>query len=188
MRVKVLLALAIASVLLLCSTGAALGQSCVPCGLTDTAVTPIAGVAPLTISGVPTAADLTACADNEIAAYGFPDINAGVNEIAANAALDQGCVDSCGLETPICGFCGQCPDCLCTGSTTIFGGPDINLACPVLNTEPVPVLLKSPVISPTFPKINLAPTATVKVPQVTADLTCFDISCCPLPKPVDPMW
>jgi hypothetical protein len=178
--------LAIASVVLLCSAGLALGDDC-GCNLVDTAVTPIVGVAPLTISGVPTAADLTACANKEINAFGFPDIDAGVAEITANAALDQGC-DPCGLETPICGFCGECPDCSCTGSTMIFGGPDINLACPVLKTEPVPVLLKSPVISPTFPTINLAPTATVKVPQVTTDLTCFDISCCPLKKPIDPVW
>jgi hypothetical protein len=41
-------------------------------------------------------------------------------------------------------------------------------------------------ISPVFPAINLAPQATVVVPQVNTQLNCFDITCGNLPAPIDP--
>jgi hypothetical protein len=72
MRVKLLLALAIASVLLLCSTGAALAQAIPGC-----------------ITGVPTSDQLTAAANNEIAAFGFPDIGAQAETVGTIAALHQ---------------------------------------------------------------------------------------------------
>jgi hypothetical protein len=170
MRVKVLIALAIASVLLLCSTGAA-----------------FAAVSPCSISGIPTAADLTNAANSQINAFGFPDLTAASNSIASQAALDQNC-GNCGakLESPICGVCGDIPDCNVKETTTIFGGPDVNLACPIVNTYAVPVNLQSPMINPTFPTICLAPEVCLGLPQVNLGLNCFDITCCPLEKPIDP--
>ncbi len=55
-----------------------------------------------------------------------------------------------------------------------------------------PVNLVSPIIRPVFPAINLAPQATVVLPQVNTKLNCFDIACqpvtninaCPTVKPM----
>jgi hypothetical protein len=42
------------------------------------------------------------------------------------------------------------------------------------------VNLVSPTIRPVFPAINVAPQALVNVPQVNAQLNCFDIACQPV--------
>jgi hypothetical protein len=161
MRVKLLLALAIASVILFCSTGAALAQVCAPCGIT----------------GVPTAEQLTAAANNEIAAFGFPDLSS--IDGGVDSAVPVDCVDGATLTSPICGVCGECPPCSCQESLTVFEGPKVNLGCPLVTTFPVPVNLVSPMISPAFPTINVAPQVCLGLPQVNTQLNCFDIACQP---------
>ncbi len=158
MRVKFLIALAIASVLLFCSMGIA---------------------AATTITGVPTAEQLTASANNEINCFGFPDLNAVEAIDTADIGL-VGDVDTVALEDPICGVCGQIPPCNCVEKTTIIPGPQVNLGCPLVNVQSVPVNLVSPIIKPVFPSINIAPQATVFLPQVNAKLNCFDIACQPV--------
>jgi hypothetical protein len=158
MRVKLLLALAIASVLLFCAMGVA---------------------AATTISGVPTAAQLTALADQQSCACGFPDLSSiGVTDDVGIIPADN--IEATVLESPICGVCGECQPCNCVETTTIIPGPQVNLGCPLLTVCPVPVNLVSPVIRPVFPAINVAPQALVNVPQVNAQLNCFDIACQPV--------
>ncbi len=164
MRVKVLIVLAIASVLLLCSAGVA-----------------TASILPASITGIPTTSDLEAAAfqqaDQDVGAYGFPDVdNVGATTLLTDEVA-QDSLDSTCLETPICGVCGQCPPCSCEDTLTTFAGPEVNLACPVVNVEAEPVCLESPEICPEFDSINVAPQATLVLPQVNAKLNCFDISC-----------
>jgi len=159
MRVKVLLALAIASVLLFCSAGMAAASG------VDSSL------------GIPTAEQLTAAANNEIDCFGFPDLS-GVDTVAADIGL-VGEVDAVGLDSPICGVCGECPPCKCVETTTVIPGPKVNLGCPLVIIDTVPVNLVSPIIKPVFPAINLAPQAVVTLPEVTTTLNCFDIACQP---------
>ncbi len=100
MRVKFLIALAIASVLLFCSMGIA---------------------AATTISGVPTAEQLTAAANNDINCFGFPDLG-NVEAVNADVGL-VGDVDTVALDSPICGVCGEIPPCNCVEKTTVIPGP-----------------------------------------------------------------
>jgi hypothetical protein len=168
MRVKFLIALAIASVLLFCSMGIA---------------------AATTISGVPTAEQLTAAANNDINCFGFPDLGT-VEAINADVGL-VGEVDEVALDSPICGVCGEIPPRDCVEKTTVIPGPKVNLGCPLVIVDTVPVNLVSPIIKPVFPAINLAPQAKVTLPEVTTTLNCFDIACqpctsineCPTVKP-----
>jgi hypothetical protein len=157
MRVKFLIALAIASVLLFCSMGIA---------------------AATTITGVPTAEQLTAAANNDINCFGFPDLS-GVEAVNADVGL-VGDVDTVALDSPICGVCGSIPDCTCAETTTVIPGPEVNLGCPLVTTFPVPVNLVSPTIRPAFPTINIAPQVCLGLPQVNTQLNCFDIACQPV--------
>ncbi|HMK45944.1 MAG TPA: hypothetical protein VK436_04915 [Methanocella sp.] len=169
MRVKVLLALAIASILLISSMGVAM-----------------ANILPSCISGVPTLAALQNSADNQVNS-GMCDCGSADDVGSVSAVPDVGnaddCIGSCGLQSPICGVNGSCPDCNVTDNTTVFGGPDVNLTCPVVNAESAPVNLETPALALAFPSVNLAPTADVTLPQVNLGLNCFDISCCPSPTP-----
>ena len=158
MRVKLLLALAIASVLLIFSTGMALAQDC-GCGI------------PASLAG-PTADQLTRNAVDDISAFGFPDLSC--------VGVPQDTIDATGLPVPACGVCGDCPECTCTETTTVIPGPEVNLGCPTLTLCPVQVDLVSPTITGNFAPINVAPQAILNVPQVNAQLNCFDIACLPV--------
>ncbi|HEY3272774.1 MAG TPA: hypothetical protein VGJ92_03370 [Methanocella sp.] len=122
---------------------------------------------------------MTASANNDIAAFGFPDLS-GVEATNAAIGVPADTLEATTLDSPICGVCGQCPPCSCTETTTIIPGPQVNLGCPLLTVCPVPVNLVSPTIRPVFPAINVAPQALVNVPQVNAQLNCFDIACQPV--------
>ncbi|OPY30067.1 MAG: hypothetical protein A4E28_00565 [Methanocella sp. PtaU1.Bin125] len=161
MRVKVLLALAIASVLLFCSAGMAAASSYDSC------------------LGIPTAAQLTAAANNEIDCFGFPDLS-GVDDLAFDEIGSVDCIDDVALDDPICGVCGECGGCDCIETTTVIPGPKVNLGCPLITTFPVPVNLVSPTIAPVFPTIDIAPQVCLGLPQVTTKLNCFDIACSPV--------
>jgi len=169
MRVKVLLALAIVSVLLIGSTGVVM-----------------ASILPTSITGIPSLAAMQNSANNQtnsgMCDCGSVDDVGSVSSVPDVGNVDD-CIGSCGLQSPICGVNGSCPDCNVTDNTTVFGGPDVNLTCPVVNAESVPVNLETPVLGLAFPSINLAPTADVVLPQVNLGLNCFDISCCPSPTP-----
>ena len=169
MRVKVLIVLAIASVLLLCSSGVAM-----------------AGIVPVTqVDGTKVAQVLQQQAMDAGAAdsFGFPVLdNINGETIAADAdqqSADQiNSIDACPLNTLNCnGDCGECPDCTVQDTLTTFAGPEVNLACPVVNTVAAPVELESPVINPAFPTINLAPQATIEIPAPDVKLNCFNIDC-----------
>ena len=163
MRVKLVIALAIASVLILCSAGAAMA-SIIPDGIT----------------GVPTSSDLQNAAMTQTTGDDFSVPNTDAingDTVADDQDVLDSCLDSCGLQNPICGCNGGCPAATCTETDTEIPGPNVNLACPVVNTVSVPVCLETPQISPTFPSICLAPEATVALPQVNANLNCYDINC-----------
>jgi hypothetical protein len=162
MRVKLLLALAIASVLLFCSAGVTLASVC--------------DSVPTSCSGIPTAEQLTAAANNEIAAFGFPDLS---SVGTTDAVVPADCIDATTLDAPLCGVCGECPPCECTETTTVIPGPEVNLGCPLITTFAVPVNLVSPTIKPVFPSINVAPQVCLGLPQVNTQLNCFDIDCQP---------
>jgi len=157
MRVKLLLALAIASVLLFCSMG----------------------VAAAAISGVPTAAQLTAAADREMLSSGFPDLSS-VGTIEDAAYVPQDTIDATSLSSPICGVCGEIEPCSCEEDLTVFEGPQVNLGCPTVSVFPVPVDLESPEIDLAFPSIDVAPQVCLGLPQVNLKLNCFDIACQPV--------
>ncbi|WP_424359031.1 hypothetical protein [Methanocella sp. MCL-LM] len=185
MRVKVLIALAIASVLLILSTGTAMASS----DSTSVPVTAVDGTA------VAEALQQQAFAAASADAFGFPVLD-GINAeaLATDADLQAtgliSGIDACPLNTlSTCdGDCGVCPECTCEERLTTFEGPIVNLGCPVVNTVPERVDLVSPVIKPEFPTINLAPQATIALPQVNAKLNCFDINCgdcgCPVVEKV----
>ena len=169
MRVKVLIVLAIASVLLLCSAGVAMA-SIVP--VTQVDGTKVAEV-------LQQQAFDTAAADS----FGFPVLdNLNAETITSDAdlqAADQiNSIDACPLNTLSCdGSCGNCPECNVQDTLTTFAGPEVNLACPVVNTVAEPVCLESPKINPAFPTINLAPQATIAIPAPDVKLNCFNIDC-----------
>jgi hypothetical protein len=197
MRVKLLLALAIASLLLFCSTGVALamspgcGAGCdcgSDCQCTDNcacangdpnAVCDCAhnSAIPSSCGGIPTAAQLTAAANNEIGAFGFPDLGS-VGTVDSVVPAD--CVEAATLTSPLCGVCGQIPPCSCADTETVLCGPQVNLGCPLITTYAVPVNLVSPTIRPVFPSINVAPQYCLGLPQVNTQLNCFDIACQPV--------
>jgi hypothetical protein len=157
MRVKLLLALAIASVLLFCSMG----------------------VAAAAISGVPTAAQLTAAADREMLSCGFPDLSSvGTVEEATYGPQDT--IDATSLSSPICGVCGEIPPCSCEEDLTVLEGPEVNLGCPTITTVAVPVDLESPELEAEFPTIDVAPQFCLGLPQINLKLNCFDIACLPV--------
>jgi hypothetical protein len=156
MRVKLLLALAIASVLLFCS---------------------ICIVAVSASSVAPTAFDLTNAADQEMCGCGFPDLST-IGTVDSVVPADN--IEATILTSPICGVCGEIPDCTCNEVTTVIPGPQVNLGCPLVTTFPVPVNLVSPTISPAFPTINVAPQVCLGLPQVNTCLNCFDIACQPV--------
>ncbi|HUL61719.1 MAG TPA: hypothetical protein VLT35_01550 [Methanocella sp.] len=171
--------MAIVSVLLLGSAGVALATdstSCSTCGTTGT--TPISSITgiPTTISGVPTADQLTAAANSEINAFGFPDLSGLDNTLTV--PLDT--VDAATLDSPLCGVCGTIPDSTCNSQLTTFNGPEVNLGCPLVNVVSTPVNLVSPSLALSFPAINIAPQATVAIPQVNTCLNDFDINCLPV--------
>lgn len=187
MRVKLLLALAIASVLLIFSAGTATASD-------STCAVPVTSV-----DGTAVADALQAQAfEATSGAYGYPVLD-GLNAETCGCGTDLAAVDlladsqissidACPVDTlsDCGGYCGECPDCTCTDALTTIPGPVVNLACPSVFTESVPVNLVSPVISPSFPTINLAPTATLALPQVNTNLNCFDITCdCGCPPVVD---
>jgi len=173
MRVKVLLALAIASVLLFCPMGVAAAD---------------------TITGVPTASDLTNMADQQIGAYGFPDLdsigtmdeaglvpqdNVGMMDEAGLVPQDN--VDAMTLSSPLCGVCGGIlPDCSCSDTMNVIPGPRVNLGCPIVTTYPVPVYLETPKICPKFEPIDIAPQYCLGLPQVNLKTYCNDIACSPV--------
>ncbi len=164
MRVKFIIALAIASVLLLGSAGIAFAaDTTCPCGIT----------------GVPTAEQLTAQANSEISNFGFPDLGAIEAVDTANFGAVEG-LDDVGLDSPICGVCGEIPPCSCQETLTTFNGPQVNLGCPLVIVTPVPVNLVSPKVALAFPTINLAPQFPLALPQVNTQLNCFDINCLPV--------
>jgi hypothetical protein len=156
MRVKLLLALAIASVLLFCSMVVAVSA----------------------LSGVPTAAQLTNAADQQMCACGFPDLSS--LDTTTAAVVPQDTIDATTLTSPICGVCGEIPACTCDSDTEVICGPEVNLGCPTISVFPVPVCLESPEIEAEFPCIDVAPQVCLGLPQVNADLTCFDIACLPV--------
>ena len=198
MRVKVILAMTIATVLLLCSVGLAFaanpgcgsgcdcGSAC-QCG-TDcncnvanpNAVCNCAGnnAIPTTITGVPTADQLTQSANDEINCFGFPDLSAV--EAVDNVGVPLDTVEAVDLTSPLCGVCGTIPACTCAETTTVIPGPAVNLGCPLVTVFPVPVNLVSPAITPVFPAINVAPQVCLGLPQVNTQLNCFDIACQPV--------
>jgi hypothetical protein len=152
MRVKLLLALAIASVLLFCSICfVAAGAS------------------------YPTAMDLTNAADQEMYGYGFPDLNS-----LDAATIPQDTIDATTLSSPICGVCGEIPPCSCESETDYIYGPEVNLGCPAITVFPVDVCLESPEIEADFGYIDIAPQVCLGLPQVNTYLTCYDILCPPV--------
>jgi hypothetical protein len=158
MRVKLLLALAIASVLLFCSIGVA---------------------AAATISGVPTAEQLTSAADQQCNACGFPDLGA-IGTSDPIVVVPQDTIDATSLTSPLCGVCGEIPDCNVEEETEVIPGPQVNLGCPLITTVPIPVDLESPEIEAEFPCIDVAPQVVLGLPQVNLGLNCFDIACQPV--------
>lgn len=209
MRVKVLLALAIASVLLIFTAGTAMacsnpnccssctcGDKCVctgdspccdacTCGTARDSVVSATTVPVTQVDGTAVAQALQkeAFAASSADAFGFPVLD-GITADALGAQTDLEAVglinsiDACPLNTLDCdGDCGVCPECTCEERLTTFQGPIVNLGCPVVNTVPQRVDLVSPVIKPEFPTINIAPQATIALPQVNAKLNCFDIDC-----------
>ena len=155
MRVKLLLALAIASVLLFCAMGVAAAS---------------------TISGMPTAADLTAAADQQSYACGFPDLSSiGVMDDASLVPADN--IDATVLSSPLCGVCGAIPDSTCNEAINEICGPQVNLGCPLVSTVAVPINLNVPAVAATFAPINVQPQAIVALPQVNLNGVCNDILC-----------
>lgn len=217
MRVKIILVLAIASILLIfsagtamacsnsiCGSGCTCGDKCACTGATrccdscSAAVSTVSAKAPITqVDGTAIAEALQqqAFAASSADAFGFPVLD-GINADALGAQADLqaagliNAFDAGSLNTiAVCddGTCGVCPECTCEERLTTFEGPIVNLGCPVVNTVPQRVDLVSPVIRPEFPTINLAPQATIALPQVNAKLNCFDINCgdcgCPVKTP-----
>ena len=152
MRVKLLLALAIASVLLICS---------------------ISLVAAVAGADTPTAADLTDSALQQCNACGFPDLTSIVPTDATTIPSDS-------LEalTPVDGCdCGVIPSCACNEFINEIAGPEVNLGCPVVNTFAIPVELDVPAVEAEFSPIDVAPQVCLGLPQVTLNGVCNDILC-----------
>ncbi len=156
MRVKFLLALAIASVLLFCSMAAAASA----------------------LSGVPTAAQLTNAADQQMCACGFPDLSSV--DTATAAMVPQDTIDATTLQSPICGVCGSIPDCTCNTETNNILGPQVNLGCPLISTFAVPVDLNVPAVQASFAPIDIAPQVCLGLPQVNLNGVCNNIICQPV--------
>ena len=155
MRVKLLLALAIASVLLFCAMGVAAAS---------------------TVSGMPTAAQLTAAADQQSCACGFPDLSSiGVADDASLVPADN--IAATELTSPICGVCGSIPESTCNEVVNEINGPCVNLGCPLINTFAVPVNLNVPAVQAAFTPINVAPQVCLGLPQVNLNGVCNDILC-----------
>ncbi len=96
------------------------------------------------LSGVPTAAQLTNAADQQMCACGFPDLSSVGTATAAMVPQDT--IDATILQSPICGVCGAIPDCTCNTETNNILGPQVNLGCPLITTFAVPVDLNVPAV------------------------------------------
>jgi hypothetical protein len=157
MRVKLLLALAIASVLLLCSVY----------------------VATAAVSGVPTAAQLTNSANQQCNACGFPDLGA-IDAGDAAMGIPADTLDATVLGSPICGVCGEIPASTCNEVTNDIVGPEVNLGCPMVATVPVPVELNVPAVEAEFSPIDIRPQAIIGLPQINLCGVCNNIVCLPV--------
>ena len=166
MRVKLLLALAIASIVLLCGASVALAADCNTCGSV-----------PATVSGVPTAAQLTAAADQQCNACGFPDLS---TISTVDTAVPADCIDATTLTSPLCGVCGTIPESTCNEAINEICGPQVNLGCPLITTFAVPVNLNVPAVQAAFTPINVAPQVCLGLPQVNLNGVCNDILCSPV--------
>ena len=166
MRVKVILALAIASVMLLWSAGVVLA---------DDSVTSVA--VPTSITGAPTAEQLTNAADQQCTACGFPDLSSIGDAVDSATGIPADTIDALTLSSPICGDCGIIPDSTCSECTNEIAGPQVNLGCPLINTYAVPVTLQVPAVQAEFAPIDVAPQVCLGLPQVNLEGVCNDIQC-----------
>jgi hypothetical protein len=111
-------------------------------------------------------------------ANGFPDLS---NIDTATAAMvPQDTIDATTLSSPLCGVCGEIPDCTSSTVTNDIVGPQVNLGCPLITTFPVPVDLNTPAIEATFAPIDVAPQVCLGLPQVNLNTVCNNIVCQPV--------
>jgi hypothetical protein len=129
-----------------------------------------------TVSGVPTAAQLTAAADQQCNACGFPDLSS-ISAIDSDSMVPQDNLDATVLTSPLCGCCGTIPDSTCNEAVNEIAGPQVNLGCPLINTFAVPVNLNVPAVQAAFTPINVAPQVCLGLPQVNLNGVCNDILC-----------
>ncbi len=160
MRVKLLLALAIASVLLIGAIGVAAATT------------------------TPTAADLTYAADKDISSFGFPDLGVSDTVVSGVPTTDDVMVDALTptikKESP--DVTGLIPDSRVKETATNIPGPIVGLNSPTVNVFSVPVCISTPEIFPEFAPILLAPEVDLGLPKVNLELNAFDIN----PAIIDP--
>jgi hypothetical protein len=131
---------------------------------------------PATVTGVPTAAQLTDSAIQQCNACGFPDLSSiGTVDDASLVPADT--IEATELTSPICGDCGIIPDSTCNEAVNEIAGPQVNLGCPLINTFAVPVNLNVPAVQAAFTPINVQPQVCLGLPQVNLNGVCNDILC-----------
>ncbi|MCD1294232.1 hypothetical protein CUJ83_04380 [Methanocella sp. CWC-04] len=183
MRVKILLVLAIASLVLMSAGNAFAADTYVDAVADDGLVYALSdnnrvgnSLKAPTLSGFPILGLEDCIGIDSVDSMDGIGLNAGDIAAMEGIGIDSVTDFDCGTICAGCD-CEECPDCDCEFKVKDIQGPIFNLGCPTVLTETEPVNLVSPDINPVFPIVNIAPKATVTLPEVTAKLTCFDISC-----------